>query len=229
MPPLIQDPFYLIRQEIQDMVNELQQKMSRFHGLTAANPERKTLAHNVQSGCDSVAWQLTELDTAVDKASVDPAKFNLTTEELASRRKWINNTRRQVEGMKETLRTAISAISQTPAHLPDNKYQTANEGFVRGEVEKQQLVMRQQDDQLEDIEAAAARIARVGKEIGQELEHQEKLLNELDEDVDTTQSRLRAAGKKMQEIIKKSGSTTQLAVIGFLIVLLIILVVLAFM
>lgn len=35
-------------------VNELQQKMSRFHGLTASNPERKTLAQNVTTGCEQV-------------------------------------------------------------------------------------------------------------------------------------------------------------------------------
>jgi hypothetical protein len=62
----------------------------------------------------------------------------------------------------------------------------------------------------------------------QELEHQGQLLDELDEDIDTTHSRLKAAQKKMLDVLKKSGSTTQLAVIGFLIVVLIILVVFAF-
>lgn len=53
-----QDPFYLIKQELADSVTGLQQKMSRFHGLTSANPERKTLATAVQAGCDDIAWQV---------------------------------------------------------------------------------------------------------------------------------------------------------------------------
>ena len=39
-------------------VNELQHKMSRFHGLTAANPERKQIAQSVRDGCDSLKWQV---------------------------------------------------------------------------------------------------------------------------------------------------------------------------
>jgi hypothetical protein len=39
-------------------VNELQSKLSRFHGLTAANPERKTIASIVTDGCESLKWQV---------------------------------------------------------------------------------------------------------------------------------------------------------------------------
>lgn len=39
-------------------VNELQLKMSRFHGLTAANPERKTIGNVVKDGCESLKWQV---------------------------------------------------------------------------------------------------------------------------------------------------------------------------
>jgi hypothetical protein len=39
-------------------VNELQSKVSRFHGLTAANPERKTIASIVTDGCESLKWQV---------------------------------------------------------------------------------------------------------------------------------------------------------------------------
>jgi hypothetical protein len=39
-------------------VQELQSRMSRFHGLTAANPERKTIAAAVTDGCESLKWQV---------------------------------------------------------------------------------------------------------------------------------------------------------------------------
>lgn len=58
---------------------------------------------------------------------------------------------------------------------------------------------------------------------------QGQMLDELDKDVDTTQSTLKAAQKRMQDLIRKSGSNTQLALIGVLIVILIILSVFAFM
>ncbi|GIL81703.1 hypothetical protein Vretimale_1343 [Volvox reticuliferus] len=222
-----QDPFYLIRQEIQDTVNELQQRMSRFHGLQATNPERKKIAQSVEEGCNSLAWQLNELDTAVDRASENPQRFNLTPEELSSRRRWISNTRRQVEGMKETLRTATAPPPNVSA--AESKAVAANDKFLSGQYETQQLMLKRQDQDLEDIEQAVIRIGRQGREIGNELVAQDILLNELEQDVDTTQSRLKAAQKKMQELIRKSGSNTQLVLIVVLIVILVILAVFAFM
>jgi syntaxin of plants SYP6 len=39
-------------------LNEVQQKMSRFHGLTATNPERKDIAKAVDTECSSIVWQV---------------------------------------------------------------------------------------------------------------------------------------------------------------------------
>lgn len=58
-------------------------------------------------------------------------------------------------------------------------------------------VCRQQDAHLEDIEAAVTRLGRVGLTIHEELESQGQMLDELEEDVDTTHSRLRATQKKV--------------------------------
>ncbi len=105
-------------------LQDLQQKMSRFHGLTGSNPERKEIARQVETECTSVLWQvqgscsllctscmplasaciacaeclvqLSELSSAVDVAAENPARFNLTAEELSSRRRWIEATQRQV-------------------------------------------------------------------------------------------------------------------------------------
>ncbi|GBF87781.1 hypothetical protein Rsub_00492 [Raphidocelis subcapitata] len=224
MEGLRQDPFYIVRQEIQDTVHELQQKMSRFHGLTAANPERKQLAANVRDGCDSLQWQLKELEAALDRAAEQPARFNLSQDEIASRRKWIAATRRQAEGMTNTLKTATAP----PVNAAEAKAQKANEAFLGDEQAKQQLIMRQQDVELEDIEQAVTRLGRVGLTIHEELESQGRMLDELGEDVDTTHSRLRATQKKIMDVIRKSGTNTQLGVIVFLVVVLVVLVVLTF-
>jgi hypothetical protein len=58
---------------------------------------------------------------------------------------------------------------------------------------------RQQDAHLEDIEAAVTRLGRVGLTIHEELSSQGQMLDELEEDVDTTHSRLRATQKKVRQ------------------------------
>lgn len=224
MAGLQQDPFYIVRQEIQDTVNELQSKMSRFHGLTAANPERKTIGNIVTDGCESLKWQVNELDAAVNRAAEQPQRFGLTPEEIASRRKWISSTRRQIEGMTDTIKTATAA-RVNPA---EEKLHKANEGFLQDEGGKQQLLLKHQDAQLEDIEAAVTRLGRVGLTIHEELASQGQMLDELGEDVDITHSRLRATQKKVLDVIKKSGTTTQLGLIVFLMIVLVVLAVVAF-
>lgn len=32
--------------------------MTRYHGLQAKNPERKTLSSQVEAGCQSIRWQV---------------------------------------------------------------------------------------------------------------------------------------------------------------------------
>eukprot|EP00983_Pelagomonas_calceolata_P038096 1136674-Pelagomonas_calceolata.AAC.1 len=61
-----------------------------------------------------------------------------------------------------------------------------------------QAFERRQDESLDDIELHVNRIGRMGRAIGEELEGQGGLLDELDQDMDTTQSRLKATQKKMQ-------------------------------
>eukprot|EP00201_Polytomella_parva_P006085 CAMPEP_0175077422 /NCGR_PEP_ID=MMETSP0052_2-20121109/23386_1 /TAXON_ID=51329 ORGANISM="Polytomella parva, Strain SAG 63-3" /NCGR_SAMPLE_ID=MMETSP0052_2 /ASSEMBLY_ACC=CAM_ASM_000194 /LENGTH=202 /DNA_ID=CAMNT_0016346895 /DNA_START=113 /DNA_END=721 /DNA_ORIENTATION=+ len=201
--------------------------MSRFHGLTASNPERQTIAAKVQEGVDLLNYQLRQLDIAVDKASENPERFNLTPEELASRRVWISTTRRQVQDMTETLTTAKATPASFAMSGPKKPSQE-NSDFLANESEKQVLVMRRQDADLDDIEKAVTRIGHIGKEMGQELGKQAEMLEELDQDVDTTSNKLKAAQKKVQELIRRSGSNTQLVLIGVLIVILIILCVFAF-
>lgn len=73
------------------------------------------------------------------------------------------------------------------------------------------------------------RLGRVGLTIHEELESQGQMLDELDEDVDTTTTRLKATQKKVLDVIKKSGTTTQLALIVFLLIVLVVVAVFAFM
>ena len=58
---------------------------------------------------------------------------------------------------------------------------------------------------------------------------QHRLLTTLGEDMDVTQTRLKAAQKRMSELIRKSGGMTQLCVVVVLSVILLVLVGVAFM
>ena len=88
-----QDPFYVLKMEIEEsvsdspprilrpsrarpsygliyfvisrQVHDLKQKMTRYHGLQAKNPERKTLSSQVEAGCQSIRWQVRSLTSSL--------------------------------------------------------------------------------------------------------------------------------------------------------------------
>lgn len=77
------------------------------------------------------------------------------------------------------------------------------------------------------MEKAVSRIGNVGLTIHGELTAQHELLDALDEDVDITGSRIKAARAKIQDILKRSGGNCQICTIISLSIVLLLLVVVA--
>lgn len=71
------------------------------------------------------------------------------------------------------------------------------------------------------------RLGQVGLTIHEELSTQQHMLDDLEEDIDVTHNRMRAAQKKIAEVIRKSGGKTQFITIIVLLVVLVILVAVA--
>ncbi|GAX83412.1 hypothetical protein CEUSTIGMA_g10837.t1 [Chlamydomonas eustigma] len=216
-----QDPFYLIRAEISSQYNEIQQKLHKFHSLSSSSQERRNLGREIDADCDSIKYQLDMLEEAVDTASQNPARFNLTMEEISSRRKWLDTTGRQIQGIKDNIKTITAAVPQVPSG--SDRLAAANDSYLSSETQKQEMLIRDQDRQLEDIEKGVDNVTAMAKAIDEHLVEDDRLLTQLDGDIDTTGSRLRATSKKVQEIIRKSGTTSQLIVIIVLIVIVAIL------
>lgn len=87
---------------------------------------------------------------------------------------------------------------------------------------------RRQDEDLDQLGDHVQRIGHMGLQIHDELQGQNVLLEQLDEDVEGTTSRLAAAQKKINTVLQKAGLRGQLMIIGILIVLLVVLIMIAF-
>eukprot|EP00798_Chlamydomonas_sp_ICE-L_P003911 gene3911-13983_t len=240
------DPYYAVKLELDELIQDLKQKLSRYHGLQSGNPERRTLKAQIDAGCESGNLQLGLLNKAVDKASENPERFNLTNEELAGRRRWIDNSKRQVESLQEGTKSAASA--PPPPKLPSNAsaaqigesnsefleyHRAAIDAMVHACAPSSWLGLPpaaaaplNQDRTLDDIEAAVGRIGNMGviawrsrRGHGRDPDTAERLLGDLGEDMDVTQTRLRVTQKRMQDILKRSGGTKQLCLIIFLVVI----------
>ncbi|KAL7101965.1 hypothetical protein ACP275_08G089200 [Erythranthe tilingii] len=242
-----QDPFYIVKEEIQDSIDKLLSTFHKWERMPSDSGEQLRLTKELHVGCDSIQWQVDELDKAIAVASKDPALYGINEVELDKRRRWTSNAREQVKNVKKLVvngkelnGTSTSnfnernrELSRLPnSHQPDksNYYGGRdNDDFVSSESDRQMLLMRQQDEELDELTASVQVIGGVGRTIHEELLAQEKIMDELGMEMDSTSNRLDFVQKKVGMIMKKAGAKGQLMMILFLLVLFIILFVLVFL
>uniref|UniRef100_A0A7N0UVD4 t-SNARE coiled-coil homology domain-containing protein n=1 Tax=Kalanchoe fedtschenkoi TaxID=63787 RepID=A0A7N0UVD4_KALFE len=237
-----QDPFYIVKEEIQESIDKLQ---SNFHRWEVIPPDSGgQLTKDLIATCDSIEWQVDELDKAIAVAARDPSWYGIDQPELDRRRRWTNTARSQVAAVKKALASGKEPYNTSnasgmrrelmrlpePQH-PDRSNQYADHGnddFISSESDRQLLLIKQQDEELDELSASVERIGGVGLTIHEELLAQEKIIDELGTDMDSTSNRLDFVQKKVAIVMKKAGVKGQIMMILFLVVLFIILFVLVF-
>ncbi|KAI1269694.1 v-SNARE [Xylariaceae sp. FL1019] len=87
-----------------------------------------------------------------------------------------------------------------------------------------QQIMNQQDEQLDRLGASIARQRELSMQIGDELDDQVALMDEVDANTDRHQTRLDRARKSVNKITRMAGDSKQMVAIIVLIVVLILLI-----
>ncbi|CAL9121906.1 unnamed protein product [Musa textilis] len=242
------DPFYIVKEEIQDSIDKLQGNFHQWEQTSLDIGERVRLTKELLASCESLDWQVDELDKAIAVAAKDPARYSLDETELGKRRKWTSSARKQVGTIRRTLEESgakgssvtpsLNGVRQDLLRLPNDYasmtgrsgYNTSqdDDDFISSESDRQLLLIKQQDEELDELSASVQRIGGIGLTIHDELVGQERILDDLSLEMDTTSNRLDFVQKKVAVVMKKAGAKGQIMMIGFLIVLFIILFILVF-
>ncbi|KAM0877062.1 hypothetical protein ACQ4PT_035756 [Festuca glaucescens] len=230
-----QDPFYIVKDEIQDSIDKVQDTFNQWKQTPENTGEYVHLTRELLTTCESVQWQVDELEKAISVAERDPAYYGLNEVEIGKRRNWTSTARNQVVSIRRNVeagkhKTAFGR-SVNPSELGRSKQHIAqdNDDFIASESDQQMLLMKQQDDELDMLSASVQRIGGVGLTIHEELVGQEKLLGELSLDMETTSNRLDFVQKRVAMVLKKASLKGQIMMIAFLVILFIILFVLVFL
>eukprot|EP00878_Enallax_costatus_P020004 GHUV01021128.1.p1 GENE.GHUV01021128.1~~GHUV01021128.1.p1 ORF type:complete len:209 (+),score=78.66 GHUV01021128.1:535-1161(+) len=125
-----------------------------------------------------------------------------------------------------TCRQELIAGSQQ--RQPGKETEVTAELDNKGLVQLQQQVMQQQDRELEQMEKTVVSTKHIALTIGEEVDLHTRLLEELDEDVDVTHTRLRAATKRVRHVLKHSSNWKGGLCIFMLIVVLTLLLLIVF-
>ncbi|XP_071736589.1 syntaxin-52-like [Rutidosis leptorrhynchoides] len=167
----------------------------------------------------------TRLDTLQSLLTKLPAKQPLTEKEMNRRRDTLNNLRTKVTQMANTLN--MSSFGNRDSLLgPDIKPPDAMSRIAgldnSGIVGLQRQVMREQDEGLEKLEETVISTKHIALAVNEELDLHTRLIDDLDEHVDVTDSRLKRVQKNLAILNKRTKGGCSflcllLSVIGILV------------
>ena len=218
----MQDPYLLVKSEVEGCLKRAFASKERVE-----NGDRAALG--VMDGALASAGEtLQELTSAVEIMRKDPARFNLSADEVSKRvsqiaalksnhqqlSEWCAAESRSANAVaareRERKQRDLRGRAQTQSDLDasrgiDAGQRAAADDYFNDAARQHQELIERQDEDLDDIGNAVINIGEMGKQIGEELDSQGRLLDELDDDMDRTGSRLQNLNQKM------NGAPPQLA------------------
>lgn len=247
----MEDPFFVVKGEVQKAVNSAQGLHQRWaellqHPDGASKEEVDWTTNELRNSLRSIEWDLEDLDETISIVESNPKKFNLDVVELSKRKAFITSTRSTVKEMKETMNSSTCGTEknnrqvllgdQGPTWPPaatkfsrlDQELQNANSQFIEEQQSQQQLMSEQQDEQLHLVSGTIGVLKNMSERIGMELDEQAVMLDDFTHEVDNTQSKLDNVMKKLAKVSHMTSDRRQWCAIGILLCILFVVILLFF-
>lgn len=233
-----QDPFLQVQADVLSQLTQTRSLFTsylRIRSLTpnATSPELKSARADLETALLELSEDLADLVESVAAVQDDPYKYGLEIEEVARRKRLVDEVGNEVEDMREELNKGIEAISRKGGYAADEQDAergTAREHDYNAEFEQQQQLqmMHEQDEQLDGVFRTVGNLRQQADEMGRELEEQGEMLEQTDTLADRVGGRLQTGMQKMQHVLRKnedSMSSCCIAVLIFVLIILLILVI----
>ena len=245
----LEDPFYTVRDDVRGSLNNAQDLYTQWCLLLEGKSDYEKLQStttDLRSCIKSIEWDLQDLEETISIAEANPHKFRLNVGEIESRKQFINDTRTvvnkvkihmnsdQTHGIMESMRRK-QLLNTNMQKKPRGRYQKledelerSNQDFIDHQKHQQQVIMTQQDKQIDRVGGTMTVLHQMGQDIGIELDEQNKLIDEIDEDMQRTDTRLTSLTKRVNKAIRNSSDRCQLICIVILVIIIVIILVMFF-
>jgi len=245
--PSLTDPFYLVKEEVQQSVTTVNHLHERWKEMLAN--DSSTASDFEQATQDLISQTraiLDDLGMMQESISVVEQKpqFGITTEEIRSRKEFVRITQEQMRGiLKETQQdTAVHAklqkkqreallASSRPRESKKERYaklekemEQDNQRFIDGEDQRQQMIIKTQDQNLDLVTDTTKRLKNLANDMGNELQEQDQILGEVQRGVDRNQKKVKFLTRQMDKLMKHKDRG-KFCLIFLLIIVLIVLIV----
>lgn len=244
----LEDPFFVVKDEIVKAIANNKTLFERWNQYQdpSSLPSKEDIdwtTSELRKGLRSIEWDLEDLEETVAIVEKNPKKFKIDEKEIKSRKAFIEQSKNEVKCMKEAiLESKAKNKKMRPSSMElFNSSRTAKYTSLRNEVEspvrrlldhtqqQQQELMVTQDEELEGIQTSVGTLKSMSKQIGNELDEQSVMLDDLGHDMDNTESKIDGALKKMAKVLHMSNDRRQWMAIGALSGVMVVVVALFFL
>jgi syntaxin of plants SYP6 len=214
------DPYYLAKEEVDKNLFQIQQKLKTWDSLYTTASSDKFLAHHnkLLDELKHAIDDLNELENAVKAIEKNPQKFaHCTPYELDQRRNWLQKSKQTWKSVNDKItspvvKSKIEADKRKAAadlaELERQKKLHAKENDERIDRARttQSQIIAKQDEDLTELSQAATRLGEAAVAINYELKDQERMLNDLDHEVDRQREKMNFVMRKTAQLLKTNDS-----------------------
>ncbi|XP_027329225.1 syntaxin-51-like isoform X1 [Abrus precatorius] len=221
--------------EAQKLADDISGMISELSLFPASGPETQCHSSAIRRKITILGTRLDSLQSFLSKLPVS-GKQPISEKEMNRRKDTLANLRSKVNQMASTLNMSNFANRDSllgPEIKPDAMSRTVgldNNGVVG----LQRQIMKEQDEGLEKLEETVASTKHIALAVNEELDLHTRLIDDLDQHVDVTDSRLRRVQKNLAVLNKRTKGGCSclcmlLSVVGIVVLVVVILLLIKYL
>lgn len=180
-----------VRKNIRKLIVLQSQVMEELRSMPSeARIESTSKGTELLSICSGIENDINELQKVIDAIKAKPEKYNIAVRVLATRQATIDEFRSKIRGVHQ--RNVASNH-----HPTSSSHSSLGTSFAQHQLQTQKEMLQQQDLQLNVLNSSASNLHENAVAINVEVTNQNRILLDVNEDLDETQFRLHSLGKQM--------------------------------
>ncbi|KAM3544950.1 hypothetical protein ARSEF1564_002121 [Beauveria bassiana] len=228
-----EDPFLQVQQDVLSQLSSARPLFASYLRIrslasAASSPELASARADLEAALSALAEDLSDLVASVAAVESSPAAYGLSAEEVARRKRLVQEVGGEVDDMREELQRKLAAGgggTSDPAMARGGE-QEEEDSYAEFEQQQQLEMMRDQDQHLDGVFQTVGNLRRQADDMGRELEEQHEMLEVVDSVADRVGGRLQNGMSKLQTVIRRNEdrySSCCIAVLIFVLILLLVL------
>jgi len=240
IPP--RDPFYVVKEKVQGLITKVSIDFDKWKEIfensnTARNADFADLGKSMRLAMKTINVDLNDLAQTIKIVEDNKGRFkDIDDNELNSRRKFVNDMKAKMQSIDETLNSprtrkkiekderenlmSSSNGRRMTTGLERERKQDASD-YIDERRNQSQALVNKQDEVLDDMSGALSRLSDVAGTINTELESQNKILGQMDNEMDESLSSMSMVMGKLKRVLFKSDKGRLCCIIFLIIVALV--------